>query len=48
MLGNSGCGETTLLRPIAGVHGTDAGQVRFDGDVTNVNDAQQLQRLPAA
>ena len=31
VLGGSGCGKTTLLRLIGGVHGADSGRVVFDG-----------------
>jgi sulfate transport system ATP-binding protein len=37
LLGPSGSGKTTLLRILAGLEGTDAGQVRIDGqDMTGV------------
>ena len=45
VLGGSGCGKTTLLRLIGGVHGADSGQVRFDGEVVNAQDKEQLFRL---
>jgi phospholipid/cholesterol/gamma-HCH transport system ATP-binding protein len=45
VLGNSGCGKTTLLRLIGGVHAADKGRVLFDGEVIDVADREQLQRL---
>ncbi|MBS0306403.1 MAG: ABC transporter ATP-binding protein, partial [Proteobacteria bacterium] len=33
ILGSSGCGKTTLLRLVAGVHGTNSGRVVFDGQL---------------
>ena len=45
VLGGSGCGKTTLLRLIGGVHGANRGRVVFDGEVIDVHDRAQLYRL---
>jgi hypothetical protein len=45
VLGNSGCGKTTLLRLIGGVHAANKGRVVFDGEVIDVHDREQLYRL---
>jgi phospholipid/cholesterol/gamma-HCH transport system ATP-binding protein len=45
ILGSSGCGKTTLMRLIAGVHGATAGRVVFDGEVIDTRNAAQLFRL---
>ena len=45
VLGGSGCGKTTLLRLIGGVHAPDSGRVVFDGEVVNASDKAQLFRL---
>jgi len=45
VLGGSGCGKTTLLRLIGGVHGADSGRVVFDGETIDVRNRAQLYRL---
>lgn len=45
ILGGSGCGKTTLMRLIGGVHAADVGKVVFDGEVVDTRNAQQLFRM---
>ena len=45
ILGGSGCGKTTLMRLIGGVHATDKGRVLIDGEVLNTRNRDQLYRL---
>ena len=45
ILGGSGCGKTTLLRLIGGVHRPSSGRVIFDGEVINARDRAQLYRV---
>ena len=45
ILGGSGCGKTTRLRLIGGVHAADRGRVVFDGELVNTRDKTQLYRL---
>ncbi len=45
IMGGSGCGKTTLLRLIGGVHALTRGTITFDGEVVNARDRDQLYRL---
>lgn len=45
ILGGSGCGKTTLMRLIGGVHAASGGEVIFDGQRIDTRDAGQLYRL---
>jgi phospholipid/cholesterol/gamma-HCH transport system ATP-binding protein len=45
ILGGSGCGKTTLMRLIGGVHAPDKGRVVFDGEVIDSRNREQLFRL---
>lgn len=45
VLGGSGCGKTTLLRLIGGVHAPSEGRVLFDGEEIKSADKAQLFRL---
>lgn len=45
ILGSSGCGKTTLLRLIGGVHAASSGKVIFDGQLVDTRDRELLFRL---
>jgi phospholipid/cholesterol/gamma-HCH transport system ATP-binding protein len=42
ILGGSGCGKTTLLRLVGGVHAATRGTVRFDGKTVDASDQKGL------
>lgn len=44
ILGGSGCGKTTLMRIIGGVHAPTAGEVRFDGAAIDTRNRDALYR----
>jgi phospholipid/cholesterol/gamma-HCH transport system ATP-binding protein len=45
ILGGSGCGKTTLMRLIGGVHEATSGRVVFDGEVVDARNQAQLYKL---
>jgi phospholipid/cholesterol/gamma-HCH transport system ATP-binding protein len=45
ILGGSGCGKTTLMRLIGGVHAATKGRVIFDGQVLDVRNVAQMYGL---
>jgi phospholipid/cholesterol/gamma-HCH transport system ATP-binding protein len=42
ILGGSGCGKTTVLRLIGGVHPVTSGEIRFEGRPVDTQDREQL------
>ena len=45
ILGGSGCGKTTLMRLIGGVHAATKGRVVFDGEVLDIRNKAQMYGL---
>jgi osmoprotectant transport system ATP-binding protein len=44
LIGQSGCGKSTLLRVMIGLLRPDAGEVRFDGQIVDDDNALELRR----
>ncbi len=42
IMGGSGCGKTTLLRLIGGVHAVSSGSIHFDGEIVDSRDKDKL------
>jgi phospholipid/cholesterol/gamma-HCH transport system ATP-binding protein len=45
ILGGSGCGKTTLLRLIGGVHAPTSGQVRYEGTPIDLSNREELYKF---
>jgi phospholipid/cholesterol/gamma-HCH transport system ATP-binding protein len=45
IMGGSGCGKTTLLRLIGGVHAPNKGRITFDGELVDPRNSEMLYRL---
>ena len=45
LVGDNGAGKTTLVKCIAGIYGTDSGEVRFEGRPVTLNDPRAATAL---
>ncbi|HET7070451.1 MAG TPA: ATP-binding cassette domain-containing protein [Nocardioides sp.] len=45
LLGDNGAGKSTLVKCIAGIHGIDSGQIRFEGRPVTLNDPRDATAL---
>jgi D-xylose transport system ATP-binding protein len=45
LVGDNGAGKSTLIKCIAGIHGYDSGQIRFDGQEVTIHGPKDSARL---
>ncbi|HEY0486829.1 MAG TPA: ATP-binding cassette domain-containing protein [Mycobacteriales bacterium] len=45
LVGDNGAGKSTLVKSIAGIHGFDSGEYRFDGDLVHVTTPKHASAL---
>jgi D-xylose transport system ATP-binding protein len=48
LVGDNGAGKSTLVKTIAGIHGADAGTIRFDGEEVRIKGPQDATELGIA
>jgi ribose transport system ATP-binding protein len=48
LVGENGAGKSTLIKLLAGVHQSEAGEIRFRGELTDVRDARHAEALGIA
>jgi D-xylose transport system ATP-binding protein len=48
LVGDNGAGKSTLVKTIAGIHGADAGTIRFDGKQVKISRPQEATALGIA
>src|SRR3954452_22978287 len=48
LVGDNGAGKSTLVKTIAGIHGADAGTIRFDGEEVSIARPQDAVELAIA
>ena len=45
LVGDNGAGKSTLIKCIAGIHGYDSGDIRFDGELVSIHSPKDAARL---
>jgi D-xylose transport system ATP-binding protein len=45
LVGDNGAGKSTLIKCIAGIHGYDSGEIRFDGEHVSIHSPKDAARL---